>query len=68
MRDFADELPGYLHNRKLCAALDELTLRSGVAHLPDNLLQCYEKLVSLELIDRRELELIALWNEDLKVI
>lgn len=66
MRDFRDEVPGYLHNKEICSALDNLELRSGVENTGDNLRACYEKLVSMKLIDGKELDLIAAWLEDLE--
>jgi hypothetical protein len=45
MRDFADEVPGYLHNRAMGAALAELNIQPGTEHLGDNLRMCYETLV-----------------------
>ena len=30
MRDFADEIPGYLHNRRIASVLDSLDLSAGV--------------------------------------
>jgi hypothetical protein len=65
MRDFRDEVPGYLHNKSIGEELDKLQLPSGVGHLGDNLQACYEKLVSMELIDRKELDLVAAWVNDL---
>ena len=65
MRDFRDEVPGYLHNKSICEQLGKLSLRSGVENLGENLQVCYEKLVSMELIDRKELELVAAWLNDL---
>ncbi|HVG34230.1 MAG TPA: STELLO glycosyltransferase family protein [Pyrinomonadaceae bacterium] len=66
MRDFKDEVPGYLHNSAICEALDRLQLPSGVEHLGDNLHACYETLVSMSLVDRKELPLVAAWIDDLK--
>jgi hypothetical protein len=66
MRDFRDEVPGYLHNKSICEQLGKLSLRSGRENLGDNLQVCYEKLVSMELIDRKELELVSAWLEDLE--
>ncbi|MEP6635768.1 MAG: STELLO glycosyltransferase family protein [Acidobacteriota bacterium] len=66
LRDFRDEIPGYLHNKSICEALEKLQLRSGVEQLGENLQICYEKLVSMELIDRKELDLIAAWLGDLE--
>jgi len=65
MRDFRDEVPGYLHNKSIGEELDKLQLPAGVDHLGDNLQVCYEKLVSMELIDRKELDLVAAWVNDL---
>ena len=65
LKDFRDELPGYLHNGEICAALDHLELRSGVENIPDNLRICYDKLVSMKLIDRQEMTLLDTWLDDL---
>ncbi|MGA2598190.1 MAG: STELLO glycosyltransferase family protein [Bryobacteraceae bacterium] len=66
LRDFRDEIPGYLNNARLAETLDALSLRSGPENLGDNLLTCYEQLVRLELVDRAELQLLDLWLGDLK--
>lgn len=68
MRDFKDEVPGYLHNRSICEALDGLPLKPGVERTGENLRACYEKLVSMNLIDERELQLVDAWLGDLKRI
>lgn len=66
MRDFKDEVPGYLHNDAIREALDRLQLPSGTEHLGDNLYTCYETLVSMSLVDRKELTLVEAWIDDLK--
>ncbi len=66
MRDFRDEVPGYLHNKEIGEALERLPLRAGLDHLVENLLICYEQLVRMELIGRKELELITAWGDDLR--
>lgn len=65
MRDFADELPGYLQNQKVCDALGALSLHSGIAHLEENLIACYERLVEIGVLDPRELLLLDAWILDL---
>ncbi len=65
MKDFADEIPGYLHNRNIQQVLDSLSLQKGKTHLPDNLRECYKALVSLGLIEASELELLEAWLKDL---
>ncbi|HVS82663.1 MAG TPA: STELLO glycosyltransferase family protein [Pyrinomonadaceae bacterium] len=66
MRDFADEIPGYLRNSEICEALSRLQLRAGIEHLSDNLKICYEELVRMSVVDARELELLDAWTDDLK--
>lgn len=61
MKDFSDEVPGYLHNEQIGRELDQLSLRSGTDRLGDNLIACYQRLCQLELIDGRELELLEAW-------
>ena len=68
MRDFRDEVPGYLHNKEIGDALAKLEVKAGVERLGENLLLCYEQLVRMDLIEKRELELIAAWNKDLAAV
>ena len=68
MRDFSDEVPGYLHNRRICEVLEKLPIRSGVDQLPENLRVCYEALVELAVIKAKELPLLEAWLADLTLI
>lgn len=63
MRDFRDEVPGYLHNASICEALGRLSLGRG--RVAENMLACYEKLVEMSLVGAQELPLLATWLEDL---
>jgi hypothetical protein len=65
MRDFEDEIPGYLHNRNICETLTEINLKSGVSAISENLVLCYETLVAHGFFDQRELELLSYWISDL---
>jgi hypothetical protein len=65
MRDFREEVPGYLHNSAICEALGGLRLRPGVESLGDNLRACYEKLVGMKLVGPEELTLLDAWLGDL---
>lgn len=66
MRDFADEISGYTNNYKIVETLEKLSLKKGAAHLGENLLACYEALISLTLIDKKEIPLVEAWLSDLK--
>jgi len=68
MRDFRDEVPGYLNNSTLCEALEKLDLRSGVENLNDNLRICYEEMIRMELVGAKELDLLEAWISDLQQI
>jgi hypothetical protein len=68
MRDFADEVPGYLHNRWIAEALEKLPIRPGVENMPDNLRLSYAKLVEKELVGREELPLLDAWLDDLEAV
>lgn len=65
MRDFSDEIPGYLNNAKIADTLENLDLPSGQQHLGSNLLSCYEALVALKLVAPQELPLLEAWLKDL---
>lgn len=61
MRDFADEIQGYLNNDAIMTALSRLNLKSGADHIFENLLLCYKQLIRMNLIDVREMKLIKAW-------
>ena len=68
MRDFADEVPGYLHNRTIASTLESLPLRAGVDHIGDNLRRCYSALVDLGVIGGGEQPLLDAWLSDLAAL
>ncbi|HVJ52074.1 MAG TPA: STELLO glycosyltransferase family protein [Aliidongia sp.] len=65
MKDFADEIPGYLNNTRIASALDGLTLLPGPEAIPENLIRCYRALIDLGLMEHAELPLLRAWLEDL---
>ena len=65
MRDFADEVPGYLNNKAICRALEKLELASGPEAIPENLRICYRALVAGTWIAQAELPLLEAWIADL---
>ncbi|WBH17443.1 STELLO glycosyltransferase family protein [Sphingomonas radiodurans] len=65
MRDFADEVPGYLHNDRIRATLEDLDITGGEAAMPDDLMRCYRALIALGVVGAEEEALVAAWNEDL---
>ena len=64
MRDFADEVPGYLHNRAIGSRLEELKLEAGPENIAENLIRCYQALVLIGVIGAEEMPLVRAWVED----
>lgn len=64
MRDFKDEVPGYLRNRELALKLEGLRLERGADAVSTNLVSCYEELVKAEFFPEKELELVNAWRSD----
>jgi hypothetical protein len=65
MRDFEDEVPGYLLNERIARVLAETKLRAGVDGVTDNLVRCYEALVGGGILRKEELGMVRAWVEDL---
>lgn len=66
LRDFEDEIPGYLHNAEICEMLEKLPLKSGDKNTDDNMRLCYEKLVEMSLVRADELKLLDAWLKDIQ--
>jgi len=65
MRDFADEVPGYLHNRAIGDRLETLKLTAGAENIAENLIRCYEELVRLAVVDAKEIPLVKAWAQNI---
>lgn len=68
MRDFRDELDGYLANRAICAELATLELPAGREDLPTAMRMAYRALVARGWIADRELELLDAWLADVAAV
>ena len=68
LRDFRDEVPGYLANREICAALQELELKPGGRRVATNMRLSYELLVANGWADPRELPFLDAWLADIAAI
>jgi hypothetical protein len=65
LRDFEEEIPGYLNNQKICDLLEKLDLKSGENNIAENLLRCYRALVEARYIPETELPLVESWIYDM---
>ena len=66
MKDFKDEIPGYIRNKEFVSILEKLKLDKGEGNVKKNLLRCYDELVRAEFFHKKEMELVNTWLEDLE--
>lgn len=68
LRDFTDEISGYLQNSKIAPALADLSLRPGPDQVSRNMRICYEELIRMAVLPPRELPLVDAWLADVEAI
>jgi hypothetical protein len=64
LRDFKDEVPGYLANEQICELLNQCMLLPGRENAGANLHTCYQKLVAAGIFPPAEMPLVQAWLED----
>ena len=65
LKDFEDEIPGYLNNAKMCGMLEDLDLLDGENNIIENLLRCYSMLCKNNFIGNEEMKLVEAWIGDI---
>lgn len=65
MRDFEDEISGYLGNRRIAELLKELPLAGGVDRIPADMRLCYAALAKEGFVGQGEIALLDAWLDDL---
>ena len=68
MKDFSEEIPGYKNNYNLMKNLINLKLKPGPNNIKQNMFLCYEKLINMKIINKKEIRLLAAWFKDLENI
>jgi hypothetical protein len=68
LRDFSDEIPGYLGNDRIRRCLDGLPLKGGASEAGPNVRRCYEALAQEGFVPNKELPLVGAWLADLEKI
>lgn len=68
IRDFEEEVPGYLNNDRIRRALGGLELTAGEARIPEAMRLCYRKLVDMALVGAEELPLLDAFLDDLAAL
>jgi hypothetical protein len=64
LRDFEEEISGYLNNNRIISILEGVQLSSGVDKIGDNLHRCYEALASAGIMPAQEIPLVEAWLVD----
>lgn len=64
LKDFEDEIPGYLNNHKICTELQQLSLLPGTENITGNLITCYNRLIEIGVIGKEETNLLNAWVAD----
>lgn len=65
MRDFEDEVSGYLGNRRIGRLLADLPIKGGVANIPDDMRTCYAALVADGFVGGEEPPLLEAFLDDM---
>jgi hypothetical protein len=65
LRDFEQEVPGYLGNDRIRDTLEMLSLPPGSANTAGNLHRCYEALIVAGIVPAQEMPLVEAWLSDI---
>jgi hypothetical protein len=68
MKDFEDEIPGYLNNAKICRELENLNIKGGKENMLDDLRTCYTMLTEKGFVGKEEMALVDAWCEDISKV
>ena len=66
MKDFEDEIPGYLHNEKIASILTGTSLTPGAQNVSANLVRCYEALIKAGIFRDAEMQFVRAWIADVE--
>jgi hypothetical protein len=61
LKDFNDEVSGYLNNERIRRVLEDLDLKSGVENIGENLMRCYNLMTNNTWIVDKEMKLLEFW-------
>lgn len=64
MKDFEDEIPGYLNNERIVNILSKLELQKGEENIAKNMLSCYTELIHAGVFPRDEYYSLSAWLHD----
>lgn len=65
MKDFEDEIAGYLHNEKIAQILGDLKLNSDIC---GNMIKCYDSLIKADIVNPKEMDSLNQWIDDIEKV
>ena len=68
IKDFESEVSGYINNLRIMDSFLDLKLKKGIENISENMFICYEKLIDMKVIDKKEIQLLKAWFRDIKNI
>lgn len=68
LKDFEDEIPGYLNSDKIVRILEGLTLKQGEENICENMVTCYQSLADANIIAQLEIRCLKSWITQYKKI
>jgi hypothetical protein len=68
MHDFAEEVPGYLGNRRRWETLEAVDFSSEPTNIVDNMCKCYAALVAADFFEKDEEKILQAWVSDIQDI
>lgn len=64
MKDFEQEIPGYLHNERIATILSALQLKQGEENISLNMMDCYLALIENNILPKEEIYSLIQWQHD----
>ena len=68
LKDFSDEIPGYMGNVNFVKTIQKLKLKSGMENLPKNIIIIYEELIASGFFKSEEMDSLNAWIQDCEKI
>lgn len=65
LRDFEQEIPGYLGNAGICEVLERVQLSGEPNRVGENLHRCYEVLIAAGFVSAAEMPMVEAWLRDI---
>lgn len=64
-KDFEEEMPVYLNNKKIVDILKDINMKKGTKYFSENLIKSYSSLIKNRIISRDEMTYLSYWMKDL---